>query len=158
MLKQFLVNTISVTALIFLLLAATHVDGASSSFWGVPGPVLVYQRPIDAMVDVTNDLGVAVLQVCCLHFIASYVILKCLYFKSFAVDFNLTCTRGRKLQNKCVAVSFLLPLNNPLLEDCRLLGNIAVQSVQSQRKFRTKLCLVSASYWYLAWFILRPLR
>jgi hypothetical protein len=53
---------------IFLLLGATHVGGGRSPFWGVPDPVLVHQRPIDAMVDVTNDLGVAVLQVCIIYY------------------------------------------------------------------------------------------
>jgi hypothetical protein len=36
--------------------------------------VLVYQRPIDAMVDVTNDLGVAVLQVRYVHFVTSSIV------------------------------------------------------------------------------------
>jgi hypothetical protein len=115
----------SFTVFIFLLLAATQVGGGTSPLWDVPGPVLVYQRPIDAMVDVTNDLGVAVLQVCYVQFIASYIILKSLYFNSFAVNSNLTCTYGKKLQ-KCVLVSFLLPLNNSWFEEFRFLGYIAV--------------------------------
>ncbi|KAJ9594286.1 hypothetical protein L9F63_014291, partial [Diploptera punctata] len=53
------------TSVVVLLVTVPHVRAgglAPSPFWGVPGPVLVYQRPIEAMVDVTNDLGVAVLQ------------------------------------------------------------------------------------------------
>jgi hypothetical protein len=69
-----------------LLLAAAQVGGRSSLFWDVPGPVLAYQRPIDAMVDVTNDLGVSVLQVCYLQVIATYTILTSLYYGSFVVD------------------------------------------------------------------------
>ncbi|XP_021928799.1 uncharacterized protein LOC110834206 isoform X2 [Zootermopsis nevadensis] len=47
---------------VLILAAALVVSGGSPPLWGVPGPVLVYQRPMDAMVDVTNDFGVAVLQ------------------------------------------------------------------------------------------------
>jgi hypothetical protein len=139
-----LTRIFSVTVFIFLLLAATFVGGGSSPLWGVPDPVLVYQRPIDAMVDVTNDLGVAVLQVGYLQFIALHIILKPLYLNSFAVDCNLTCTCGRKLQEKCVLVSFLFPLKNSWFEECSLLRYIAVKSVESQRTFRTKLCLLPA--------------
>jgi hypothetical protein len=53
------------------VLAAAHITGGNEPFWGIPGPVLVYQRPMDAMVDVTNDLGVAVLQVRCMHLLST---------------------------------------------------------------------------------------
>ena len=56
------------------LLAAAQITGGNSPFWGIPGQVLVYQRPIDAMVDVTNDLGVAVLQVRYVHFVTPYIV------------------------------------------------------------------------------------
>jgi hypothetical protein len=100
---------------------------------------------MDAMVDATNDLGVSVLQVCCLQFIATYIILTALYFSSFAVDWSYMC--GRILHKKCVLVSSLLPLNDSWFVKCSLLGCIAVHFAENQSKFRMKLCLLPASCW-----------
>ncbi|PSN46787.1 hypothetical protein C0J52_19141 [Blattella germanica] len=53
------------SVLAVLLMAVANIMCGSPSpspFWGIPGPVLVYQRPLEAMVDVTNDLGISVLQ------------------------------------------------------------------------------------------------
>jgi hypothetical protein len=138
------IRLFSFTVFIFLLLAATHTGGGSSPLWGVPGPVLVYQRPMDAMVDATNDLGVAVLQVCCLQFIATYIILTSLHFSSYAVDFSCTCVGGYCTRSVC---SFLLCFFDSWFDKRSLLGCIAVHFPENQSKFRMKLCLLLASCW-----------